>query len=272
MRSLRLLVLALLAFVAPLATAFAQSTANRVLPGVLTTVGCPSANLTPCWAPYSSTNPLPITGAGGTSILGKVQIDQTTPGTTNGVVVNAGTANIGGVAVTPTATNPTASITLPSTTTAYTAGQLICTSATVATCNAAIAANPLSISTAAGAAIIPRLRLQTTDTTSTAWGGQTITVDLWSAAPTFQTTGDRGAFVTDLLTGTAGHLAAFTCTMAANAANSDGTYGECVPAYGNFALVKLASGTSIYWTATATTGSGVTGASKVLTVTAELLN
>jgi hypothetical protein len=38
------------------------------------------------------------------------------------------------------------------------------------------------------------------------------------------------------------------------------------------AVPKLASGTAIYWTLNAKTGSGVTGASKVFTLTAEALN
>lgn len=41
-------------------------------------------------APVSASNPLAITSAGGT-IAGTVSISQTTPGTTNGVVVNSGT-------------------------------------------------------------------------------------------------------------------------------------------------------------------------------------
>jgi hypothetical protein len=39
--------------------------------------------------PAGSTTPLPIQGQAGTAIMGKVGIDQTTPGTTNGVQVNA---------------------------------------------------------------------------------------------------------------------------------------------------------------------------------------
>lgn len=116
------------------------------------------------------------------------------------------------------------------------------------------------------AGIISRLRLTSNDTTSTSWGAQTITVDLWSAAPTF-TNGDRGAY--SPATGTANHLGSFTCVM--SAVYGDGLYAECNPVVGNFALLKL-SGTSVYWSLTATTGSGVTGASKVFTLTAEVTN
>jgi hypothetical protein len=51
-----------------------------------------------------------------------------------------------------------------------------------------------------------------------------------------------------------------------------GVYSECYPNVGNATTVALASGTSIFWSLNALTGSGVTGASKVFTLTAELLN
>lgn len=51
----------------------AQTTAPMpVQPGTLTTSGCPSPNLTPCFSPFSATNPLPVTGAAGTASLGYV--------------------------------------------------------------------------------------------------------------------------------------------------------------------------------------------------------
>ena len=57
-----------------------------------------------------------------------------------------------------------------------------------------------------------------------------------------------------------------------SAVQGDGVFGECSIAVGNAALLKLASGTSVFWTLKASTGSGVTGASKVFTLTAEELN
>jgi hypothetical protein len=115
--------------------------------------------------------------------------------------------------------------------------------------------------------MIPRLRLSTNDATSTAWGGKSIQVDLWTAAPTF-TNGDRGAFLP--ATGAASHLGSYACTMSAE--YGDGAYAECAPNVGSYAMPRLASGTSVYWTLIATTGSGVTGVSKVFTLTAELGN
>ena len=196
----------------------------------------------------------------GSAIIGKVGIDQTTPGTTNGVVVNSGSVTATSSGAT---TNPPSTLTLPSTTTAYSANQLIANSATAGS----VVVPFFTIANAAGSATIPRLRLTTNDATSTAWGGVSINVDLWSAAPTF-TNGDRGTWLP--ATGTANHLATFSCTMSAE--YGDGAYAECAPLVGTVAMPKLASGTSIFWTLDAATASGTTGASKVFTLTAELLN
>lgn len=148
---------------------------------------------------------------------------------------------------------------LTSTTTAYTAGQLIATSATAAQVVVPSFAIPQGYQSAA----IPRIRLSTNDSTSTAWGAQTITVDFWAAAPTF-TNGDRGAY--SPATGTGNHLAAYSCVMSAE--YGDGAYAECAVTVGNFALSSVSTG-KIFWSMTATTGSGVTGATKVFTMTPE---
>ena len=168
-----------------------------------------------------------------------------------------------GAAASPVTTNPTSTLTLTSTTTAYSAGQLIANNATAGS----VTVPSFAIANSAGGAIIPRLRLSTNDATSTAWGAQTIQVDLWLAAPTFSN-GDRGTW--SIATGSANHLGSFACTMSSE--YGDGAYAECSPAVGNGVMPKLASGTSVYWTLNAKTGSGVTGASKAFTLTAEELN
>lgn len=160
-------------------------------------------------------------------------------------------------------TNPTSTLTLPSTTTAYSAGQLAANSATAAS----VVVPSFSIANSAGGALIPRLRLSTNDTTSTGWGGVSVQVDLWLAAPTF-TNGDRGAW--SPATGTANHLASFTGTM--SSVYGDGAYCELSPSVGQIAVPKLASGVTIYWTLQAVSATGVTGASKTFTLTAELMN
>jgi hypothetical protein len=165
--------------------------------------------------------------------------------------------------VSPLVANPSSTLTLTSTTTAYTAGQLIANNATAGS----ITVPSFAIANSGGGVSISRLRLSTNDSTSTAWGGQTIQVDLWSAAPTF-TNGDRGTW--SPATGTGSHLATFSCTMSTE--YGDGAYASCAPAVGSQVLIQLASGTAIYWTLQAVSGSGVTGASKVFTLVAEDLN
>lgn len=161
-------------------------------------------------------------------------------------------------------TNPSSTLTLPVTTTAYTSGQLIANSAT-----AGSVVNPsFSILNTAGGASIGRLRLSINDTTSTAWAGQTIQVDLWTATPTW-TNGDRGTWLP--ATGAASHLASYACVLP-TPVWGDGLGTECSLNTGNFAGVKLASGSSIFWSLKASTGSGVTGASGVFTIIAEPLN
>lgn len=205
-------------------------------------------------------------GNGGSPAANTLQARLATLITTLGSPFQAG-GSIGNTSfaspASPTITGPTSTLTLPATTTAYTANQLIANSATAGS----VVVPSFAIANSAGGAIITGLRLSTNDSTSTAWGTQTIQVDLWLAAPTF-TNGDRGAF--SPATGTANHLRTFSCTMSAE--YGDGTYAECAPVVGNFSMPKLASGTSVFWTLSAVTGSGVTGASKVWTITAETLN
>ena len=160
-------------------------------------------------------------------------------------------------------TNPTSTLTLTSATTAYTAGNLIASSATAGS----VAVPSFSIPNTAGGFYAPRLRLSTNDATSTAWGGVIVQIDLWSAAPTF-TNGDRAAFA--VATGTASHLAAYSCALSPE--YGDGAYAECAPQVGTTPSIRLGSGTSVYWSAMAVTGSGVTEASGALTLTAELSN
>ncbi len=170
-------------------------------------------------------------------------------------------AQVNPVTAYTSAANPTSTLQMTSGTSAYTTGQLIASSGTAGSIVVPSLVLPNTT------AVISRVRLTNNDTTSTAWPAKVVTVDLWSAAPTF-TNGDRAAFLP--ATGTAGHLAAFTCTMSAE--YGDGVYAECPLATGSgtVAELKLASST-IYWTLS-TTGSGTTGASKVFTLTAEVQN
>lgn len=205
-----------------------------------------------------------LTGAGavGTGAQ-RIAVGQDSTTVAGSASLPAGTNSIGAVTASQTITNPTSTLTMPATTTAFTAGQLIANSAT-----AGSVVNPsFAIATSAGGAIISRLRLSTNDSTSTAWGTQTVRVDLWTTTPTW-TNGNLGTWSPATQTGA--HLAAYTCTMSAE--YGDGAFSECAPTVGNYTTVKLASGTSVFWSLDAITGSGVTGVSKVWTLTAELLN
>ena len=130
-------------------------------------------------------------------------------------------------------TNPSLNFTLPATTTAYTAGQLIANSATAGS----VVVPSFLIATAGGGAAITRLRIQTNDTTSTAWGNQTVQVDLWTAPPTW-TNGDRGTW--SPATGTGSHLGTYVCVMSPEF--GDGAYAECSISIGNFANVETGVG------------------------------
>lgn len=154
-------------------------------------------------------------------------------------------------------------LTLPATTTPYTANQLIANSAT-----ANLVVDPtITWSYGSASPAIPRVRLYTNDATSTAWGGQTVQVDLWSSNPTW-TNGDRGAW--SPATGTGGHVASFTCVMSAE--YGDGAYSECTPVYGTVTVPSQVGAGPLYWSLKAVTGSGVTGASKTFTLVLEVVN
>ena len=153
--------------------------------------------------------------------------------------------------------------TLPSSTTAYTAGQLMANSATGA--SVVVPSFPVSAQGPQADIIVARGELFINDTTASSWNGQTITIHLWSAAPTF-TNGDRSTY--SPTTGTGSHLASFDCVM--SSIYGDGVYGECAINTGNAAVLPAPSTTRIYWTAVAKTGSNTTGASKTVTFVPEI--
>lgn len=92
---------------------------------------------------------------------------------------------------------------------------------------------------AAGGATIPKIILLSNHTTGLA--NVSVTVRLWSAAPTY-TNGDNGAYA--VATGTAGFLGKFTGTFEQN---GDGAAAELVPYAGSTCTLKLASGSTVYW-------------------------
>ena len=164
------------------------------------------------------------------------------------------------------AANPLTTLTLPATTTAYTAGQLMATSATGT--SVVVPKFYIQAFTGTGSVLIFRGRLQINDTLASSWNGQTITIDFWDVAPTFAAgSGDRSTF--NPATGTANHHGSLTCTL--GLIYGDGVYGDCTVANGNAISWSVPSGQQVYWTATATTGSGTVTASDVVGFTPEII-
>ena len=146
---------------------------------------------------------------------------------------------------------------LTSTTTAYTAGQLVANNGTAGSIT-----NPSFAMPALGGAI-PRLRLYSDDT-GTGWQGATVQIDLWSSSPTWAN-GDHAAWKP--ATGTAAHLASYSCTFP-SAVWGDGLATECTINQGNYASVIA---TTIYWSVEVTAASGnVVTASQHLNLRPEL--
>lgn len=210
----------------------------------------------------------------GTATIGKVGInDGTNSGTVKAASTGAAFTDTALVAdprpnsaatISGTVTNPSSTITLPAATTLYGANTLVANSAT-----AGSVVNPFfTIPNTAGGAAIPRIRLSTNDTVATGWPQALMQIDLWTTTPTW-TNGDRAAWLP--ATGAGAHLASYTCQL--GAAWGDGIAGECYPTVGSFASVKLASGTSIFWSLQTLSGTpGVVGVSKVWTAIAEFMN
>jgi hypothetical protein len=147
-------------------------------------------------------------------------------------------------------------LTLSNATTAYGSNQLIA--------NSSVAGSVVVPSFTNNGGVAIRIRLNINDSTSTAWGNVPINVDWWSAAPTF-TNGDRGAFA--VATGSTKHIGTFSCTMSAE--NGDGVYAECAPSVGN--AVDMGGYSTIFWTAETMGVSGVTAASKTMTLVVEAI-
>lgn len=185
----------------------------------------------------------------------------------SGRIINpALAATAAGQGLSPFVTNPTSTLTTPaSTTTAYSAGQLISNNATAGS----IVVPSFVIANSGGGAVIAGLTLGIADTTSTAWPSALIQIDLWRAAPTF-TNGDRGVYLVS--TGTANYVGSYSCLM--GPASGDGYYGACTPMGPALLPVSLSSTSTatIFWTMKAVTTGGTVGASKVFTVTAQALN
>jgi len=173
---------------------------------------------------------------------------------------------IGGVALGPVTTAPSAQIALTSVTTAYTAGWVIANSATAASVTIPYFAVNVANSTVG----IPYGRLVSDDPLSTAWATQTVQVDLWNTAPVYATAhADRATF--SLTSGAQTHEATFTCLF--GAIQTDGAVSaECTPNSGATYFPTADASAHLYVTMIASTGSGVVTASKHLTFIPKVIN
>lgn len=114
-----------------------------------------------------------------------------------------------------------------------------------------------------GASILPRLRLRTNAVSG--WGGLNLSINLWSAAPTY-TNGDGGAYAP--ATGSAAWLANFLILSLQQF--GDGAIGSGGLTSANEMAVRLA-GTAVYWDLQILSAAPpVSG--QTFTLTAEVLN
>lgn len=133
--------------------------------------------------------------------------------------------------------NPSSVLTRPADTTAYSIGDLVASSTTA---GSVVVPSFTATLVSAGYAMMRRFRLYSNITTGLS--AVSLTIEFWSAAPTF-TNGDNGAYT--VATGAAGHLGRADVAMTQVA---DGAYGIGVPFVGGDMDIKLASGTTILWT------------------------
>lgn len=205
---------------------------------------------------------MPVLPAGTNVIGGVTQSGTWNIGTlTTMPSIPAGSNLIGSVAASGAITNPTGTTTRPANTTNYAQNQLIASSTTAGS----VSVSSVAIANSAGGALIPRVRLATNK--ASGWDATVIRVRLWSTAPTY-TNGDGGAYA--VATGAAGFLGQYDVTLTQY---GDGAIGAGSPSVGNAAVIKLASGTSVFWDMQYISAAALTPASgQTFTLTAELLN
>lgn len=132
--------------------------------------------------------------------------------------------------------NPTSVLTRPADTTAYTALDLIASSTTA---GSVVVPSVTVARVTAGGITIPKIALYSNHTTGLA--SVSVTIRLWSAAPTYSA-GDNAAYA--VATGAASCLGKFTGIFEQFA---DGAVAFLVPDTGVVSMLKLASGQLIYW-------------------------
>lgn len=132
--------------------------------------------------------------------------------------------------------NPSATLTLPNSTTTYAVGDLVANSATANSVTA------LSWDCGADSFMITGLVVKSNRTSPTTVGY--FRLRLYTAAPTVDTTGDDGAFADNVNIGSARFLGAIDFSF--DQKHKDGHSGAGAPVLRPYMPVKLASGTTIY--------------------------
>lgn len=132
--------------------------------------------------------------------------------------------------------NPSATLTLPNSTTTYAVGDLVANSATANSVTA------LSWDCGADSFMVTGLSVKSNRTTATSVGS--FRLHLYSAAPTVDTTGDDGIFGDNVNMGSARYLGAIDFNLTSK--HKDGHGGSGIPTIRPYFPVKLASGSTIY--------------------------
>lgn len=197
----------------------------------------------------SSAYPMPVTlASAGSLVIGKVGIDQTTPGTTDHVSASGFTAIVG------------STLTRPNDTTAYAVGDIVAQSTTAGSCSgvaiAAARANDLT-------GMLRRCRVKVNDT---AWAAAQLYVHLFKDTPTFAA-GDNGAFTANL--SESNYIGAFDVTFSRTF--SDFVKGIGVPLSGSEINFAPSSGTQNVYFVLETRTAVTPAASKVFSVVLEAL-
>ena len=141
----------------------------------------------------------------------------------------------------------------------YAPNELVGNSATAGS----VTSNPFAIATSAGGAVIPYVQIETSATSG--WGGVALSINLWRAQPTY-TNGDDQPYV--VATGAANYIGTLTGTLTQF---GDGAVANFFMSPQVALLLKLSSGTSVYWDVQII-GQAVPVTAQTFTITAGEMN
>jgi hypothetical protein len=198
-----------------------------------TSAAVTATNASPCVFTWTGN---PIVNGQGVYLTGTAVPTGFTAGTTYFAVGVSGntfqlSATLGGTAVNSTSTGTAVTATLE-----YKPNDLIANAAAAGS----VVVPSFAIATSAGGGIIPRLRLRTSAVGVATWSGANLSINLWSAAPTYT---NGAAQLYAQATGSASWLANFLVTLNQF---GDGAVGAGQLTGANQMALKLASGTAVF--------------------------